>query len=89
MPSAVTVTLVHVDGALELSVADTGPGISRDQRDLVFRRFQRGETADIHGTGLGLSIVKHIVELHGAEILLEDGGHGRGLVVRVRFPNHA
>jgi two-component system sensor histidine kinase QseC len=84
---SVTVTLVHIDGALELSVADTGPGISRDQRNLVFRRFQRGETADIHGTGLGLSIVKHIAELHGAEIRLEDGEQGQGLRVSVRFPH--
>ncbi|WP_423746440.1 PAS domain S-box protein (plasmid) [Haladaptatus sp. SPP-AMP-3] len=53
-------------------IVDDGPGISDDERELV---FQSGYTTD-NGTGLGLSIVQQIVEAHGWEIDVLEGSTG-------------
>ena len=74
------------DGAAVLSVADTGPGIPADERERVFDRFYRGESAGATGSGLGLSIVKRVADAHGAKIDLAAPDHGTGLVCTVRFP---
>ncbi|MDQ4059131.1 MAG: HAMP domain-containing histidine kinase, partial [Actinomycetota bacterium] len=63
------------DGAISLSVADTGIGIPEDELDRLFTRFFRSSTAQqraIQGTGLGLAIVKSIVEQHGGSIKVES-----------------
>lgn len=57
--------------ALEISVADTGPGIPEQEREKIFQKFSQGSAKPvdkISGTGLGLSISKEIVELHGGRI---------------------
>ncbi len=76
-----------------LTVNDTGPGIPVAERAAVFERFHRGApgaTPDSgNGSGLGLSIVRRIADAHGATISLDDGPDGRGLAVRVRFPQVA
>jgi len=58
------------DGFLEVSVADTGPGIPADALPRIFERFYRvpGAEAKAVGTGLGLTITKQIVEAHGGKI---------------------
>ena len=66
-----------------LEVADTGPGIPREERERVFDRFYRG-AADENGTGLGLAIVKAIAERHGARVSLKEASGG-GLHVVVSF----
>ncbi len=56
---------------LEVSVADRGIGISRDDVGQLFQKFQRitsADTRDISGTGLGLYIVKGLVEAHGGRV---------------------
>jgi signal transduction histidine kinase len=56
-------------------VSDTGPGISEDDRQFLFREFYRGSNADGQrnaGTGLGLAIAKYLVELHGGRIGLDS-----------------
>ena len=55
-----------------VSVLDRGPGISEDERELIFRRFWRRDRRKQGSTGLGLSIVQRIAELHGAEIIVEN-----------------
>ena len=58
---------------LELSVADTGPGIAREHVARIFERFYRVDTARsraLGGTGLGLALSADIVRQHGGEILL-------------------
>ena len=55
-----------------VSVRDQGPGISKEERELVFRRFWRRDRNQQGSTGLGLSIVQRIVELHGATITVEN-----------------
>jgi signal transduction histidine kinase len=72
-------------GGAVLEVIDTGPGISRTDRERVFDRFYRHPTAAENGTGLGLAIVKAIAVRHGAEIKLGEAP-GRGLRVTVTFP---
>lgn len=57
--------------AVEIRVADHGPGIPQDEQAHVFDPFFRGRRAiqdQIHGTGLGLNLVKKIVEAHGGTI---------------------
>ncbi|MFN8529657.1 MAG: GAF domain-containing sensor histidine kinase [Anaerolineae bacterium] len=64
---------------IELSVADTGPGISKENQKQMFQKFYRvAETANsVQGTGLGLAIAKHIIEGHGGNIWLEsEPGYG-------------
>lgn len=69
-----------------LEIADTGPGVPRDERELIFERGYRARaTRDIKGEGIGLSVVKEIVALHGGTI--EVGGEvGEGAVFRVDLP---
>jgi signal transduction histidine kinase len=62
--------VVEDDGAV--SVLDRGPGISEDERELIFRRFWRRDRRKQGSTGLGLSIVQRIAELHAAEITVEN-----------------
>jgi signal transduction histidine kinase len=58
------------DGTVKVS--DRGPGITEEERDLIFRRFWRRDRSQSGSTGLGLSIVRRIVELHGATIDVEN-----------------
>jgi two-component system OmpR family sensor kinase len=74
------------ESAVTLGVADTGPGIPRDERARVFDRFYRGAAGDEPGSGLGLSIVKRIADAHQATITLDAPAQGTGLIARVRFP---
>ncbi len=82
----VKVATFHDDkGRLGFSVADTGPGIPREERDKVFEPFYTSKRAG-KGTGLGLSIVRNIVEQHNGEISVEDVPAGSGAVVTVTLP---
>jgi two-component system OmpR family sensor kinase len=61
----------HPRGWLEIAVEDDGPGIPREQRDRVFDRFHRVDSARARGkggAGLGLAIARAIVEAHGGRI---------------------
>lgn len=60
-----------------LQVADTGPGIPPEQRDLVFKRFYRSDASrSIEGYGLGLSLVDAIAKLHGFRVTVGDNKPG-------------
>lgn len=66
---------IHYDEPfIEISVTDTGYGISKDNQRMMFQKFYRvADTAGFtHGTGLGLAIAKHIIEGHGGDIWLES-----------------
>ncbi|EJE53179.1 signal transduction histidine kinase [Acidovorax sp. CF316] len=74
------------DGAVELVVEDSGPGIPPEHRERVMQRFVR-ETADsAPGSGLGLAIVQAIAQAHGATVALDASPRLGGLRVVVRFP---
>lgn len=72
------------NGNVQLTVTDSGVGMSTEQRDSAFEAFY---TTKAKGTGLGLSICKRIVEAHGGEIDLESE-IGRGTRVTVTLPMH-
>jgi signal transduction histidine kinase len=57
--------------AVEIRIADRGPGIPHDELERIFDPFFRGRRAlrdQLHGTGLGLSIVKKTIEAHGGSV---------------------
>jgi PAS domain S-box-containing protein len=74
----VTVTAAPADGAVTVSVRDTGIGIAPEDRAAVFEEFRQvGGPAQQEGTGLGLALCRKFVELHGGRIWVEsDVGRG-------------
>lgn len=87
----VGVRLSRVDAAhAELAVSDEGPGISPEERGLVFERFYRSTSARaMPGSGLGLAIVKQVVVKHGGMIRIGEtiaGGEPPGTTFHVLFP---
>jgi signal transduction histidine kinase len=72
---------------VQITVEDSGLGMSEEQAQRVFERFYRGAngTSSSPGTGLGLSIVQSLVDLHGGEIEV-DSEPGRGTIFQVRLP---
>lgn len=74
---AITVTLVVAAEGPQLTVADTGPGVPAQYRDLVLERFARLESSrNTPGSGLGLSLVAAAAGLHQAALRLEDNNPG-------------
>ena len=72
-PSRSVVSLSAEAGQHEvvIRVEDQGPGVQAKDRERVFERFYRGDSAGVQkerGTGLGLAIVKHIVQAHGGRV---------------------
>jgi signal transduction histidine kinase len=73
---------------VELTVADTGPGIPADQQARIFDRFIRADSARTRaagGSGLGLAIAKWIAEAHGGRIAVESTP-GQGAKFTVKLP---
>ncbi|HEX2215737.1 MAG TPA: ATP-binding protein [Xanthobacteraceae bacterium] len=67
---------------VELSVADSGPGIPEADRARAVERFVRLETSRSEpGSGLGLSLASAVARLHGGELRLEDNGPGLKAVI--------
>lgn len=86
--SHIAFTLVEVDGQVDLTVDDDGPGIPPEARDRVLERFVRldpGRGREFGGSGLGLSIVAEIVREHGGDMEIAASPAG-GARVRLRFP---
>jgi signal transduction histidine kinase len=86
---AIRVELRRARSQVELAVSDTGMGIAPELLPHVFDRFRRGDgTTTRHhgGLGLGLAIVRHIVELHGGEVMAHSDGLGRGATITVNLP---
>ena len=76
----------YADGRLVSSVADTGPGISAEDQERVFRAFERvGAERGKSGAGLGLTISLRLAKLMGGEISL-DSTPGQGCTVAVNLP---
>ncbi len=74
-------------GIIELLIIDNGSGISTDQREKVLHRFIRLDKArNVSGNGLGLSLVKAVLDLHHADLKLEDNDPGLRVVVKFQVP---
>ncbi|HET8666483.1 MAG TPA: PAS domain S-box protein, partial [Terriglobales bacterium] len=72
------------NGTARLVVADSGPGIRPEMREVVFERFRQvdeGTTRRFGGTGLGLAIVKDFVELHRGRVVVEQAPEGGAQLV--------
>lgn len=72
---SVTVSAIALDAMVEVTVADTGIGISPDKFGDIFKSFEQVDASvsrEYGGTGLGLSITKQLVELHGGTIRVES-----------------
>jgi signal transduction histidine kinase len=69
------------EGHVAFHVRDTGIGLSREDREVIFEKFRRGDQGiqvEPNGTGLGLYIVKRIIEILGGTIDVESAGRGKG-----------
>jgi hypothetical protein len=65
------------EGAVEICVADDGPGISDSEKLKAPERFYRGDTSrGTPGVGLGLSLVAAVAKLHGGSLVLADNHPG-------------
>jgi PAS domain S-box-containing protein len=73
---------------LEITVRDTGAGISADFLPFVFDRFRQGDSRSTRthgGLGLGLAIARHLVELHGGAIRAFSEGPGTGTTITIQL----
>jgi signal transduction histidine kinase/ActR/RegA family two-component response regulator len=85
----VQVLVGRVDAHIEITVTDSGPGISAEFLPHVFERFRQADasiTRKHGGLGLGLAIVKQLVELHGGTVRVEAAGPGGGATFIVSLP---
>jgi signal transduction histidine kinase len=82
--SRVDVTLQTIDGHVELTVSDDGPGVAEADKSRIFERFYRADPVrnpQTSGTGLGLAIAAAVAEAHGGTIDVTDGDPGARFVV--------
>lgn len=77
------------DSQIQISVRDTGEGLTKDEKEKIFEAFSRGgagTTYWIQGAGLGLYLAKKYVELHQGKIWAESKGKGKGSTFYVQLP---
>ncbi|HET9532120.1 MAG TPA: ATP-binding protein [Blastocatellia bacterium] len=85
----VQVRLERINSHIQISVSDTGQGISPEFLPYVFDRFRQADSSFSRkhgGLGLGLAIVRHIAELHGGTVEAFSEGKDRGAIFRVNLP---
>lgn len=74
------ISIVPAGNNIRIRLDDAGPGVPVEEREHIFERFARGETARARasgeGTGLGLSLVREHVRLHGGHVWVEDSPAG-------------
>jgi signal transduction histidine kinase len=69
------VTVEKNESSVIVKIKDKGIGIENDEKDKIFEKFYRGNSAVkyyIKGTGLGLALVKYAVEAHNGQIEVES-----------------
>ncbi len=82
------ISLSGVDGKAEISVADTGPGLTEEQASHVFERFYRADSSRARasgGAGLGLSIVAAVAHAHGGSVSAQSIP-GEGATFSIELP---
>lgn len=81
----ITITMKKNSKDIEISIEDTGNGMSKEVVSHIFERFYREDKArNVEGNGLGLAIVKSIVDLHHGKIdILSQVDVGTNFIVRL------
>jgi signal transduction histidine kinase len=82
------VHLYRANGVVNLEVVDHGIGIPAAEQQKIFEKFYRVGDPLVHntkGSGLGLSLVRHIVEAHGGEVMV-DSAPGEGSTFTISLP---
>lgn len=85
----VIVKLSQAGSNVELTVSDTGQGITREFMPYVFDRFRQADSTTTRhhgGLGLGLAIARHLVEIHGGTIKADSAGAGQGATFIIKLP---
>ncbi len=84
----IKVCLQKVENTAQITVTDTGKGISSELLPLIFERFRQGDDIETKqkGLGLGLAIAHHLVELHNGTITAKSLGEGKGTTFIVSLP---
>ncbi|HEX8142995.1 MAG TPA: ATP-binding protein [Pyrinomonadaceae bacterium] len=88
----ITIGLKRANSHTQISVSDTGQGISAEFLPFVFDRFRQADSTSTRahsGLGLGLAIVRHLVEMHGGSVRAESEGEGRGATFTLDLPVRA
>jgi PAS domain S-box-containing protein len=78
-----------IESAVQVTVQDTGKGISPAFLPHVFERFRQEDattTREFFGLGVGLAIAKQLIELHGGSIAASSAGEGRGATFTITLP---
>jgi two-component system, OmpR family, sensor histidine kinase BaeS len=86
---SVRIRLEQRGNVAQVSVSDTGPGLTRDQLAQVFERFYRvdpSRSRDVGGSGLGLAIAKALSEAMGGRIWATSPGAGQGSTFYLELP---
>lgn len=71
----VRIRTAGANGRVRLAVEDEGPGIPRQERERIWRRFwrmDRARSSAVAGTGIGLAVVRELTELHGGRVWVES-----------------
>ncbi|MDZ8183975.1 MAG: response regulator [Nostoc sp. ChiSLP02] len=85
----VNVRLESINAYAQITVSDTGKGISADFLPHVFDYFRQSDnttTRKFGGLGLGLAIARHLIEMHGGTIWVQSSGEEQGATFTVRLP---
>jgi signal transduction histidine kinase len=85
----VEVKLQILNNRLQIVVADTGEGLTKEEKEKLFESFSRGSAGQkywVEGAGVGLYVAKKIVELHQGKIWVESEGKGKGSKFYVELP---
>lgn len=85
----IALRIVPEQDELRVEVADTGPGVPREDQERVFQRFYQGSKhrEQRGSSGLGLAIVKRVAELHGGRVGL-DSAPSHGSTFWMLLPTH-
>ena len=71
----IDVSVCHNQAGTSVEVADTGPGISKQEQQRIFKRFHQTETSERRrqgGVGIGLSLARELAQLHGGSLTVES-----------------